>query len=54
MTIAGKNSPDWMQRSGTDQAAAIPGGQARLLDGYDHWIPAEAITPMLIDIFRTN
>jgi pimeloyl-ACP methyl ester carboxylesterase len=45
---------DVAEQMATAPWAKPSGGRARLLDGYDHRIPAEAITPILIDIFRTS
>jgi pimeloyl-ACP methyl ester carboxylesterase len=52
LVLGGKNSPAWFQRSVADQAAAIPGGQLVMIDGYDHNAPPEVITPILTEFFR--
>jgi len=51
LILGGKNSPGWFQRSVAEQAAATPGGQLKMLDGYDHNAPPEVIAPILIDFF---
>ena len=50
----GKNSPGWFQRSVAEQAAATPGAQLRMLDGFDHNAPPEVIAPILIDFFGAH
>ena len=37
-----------------EQAAATPGAQLTMLDGYDHNAPPEVITPILIDFFAAH
>jgi pimeloyl-ACP methyl ester carboxylesterase len=54
LILGGKNSPGWFQRSVAEQAAAVPGAQLKMLDGYDHNAPAEVITPILIDFFAAH
>jgi len=49
LILGGGNSPDWFQRSVAEQAAAIPGAQLTILDGYDHNAPPEVITRYLVD-----
>jgi pimeloyl-ACP methyl ester carboxylesterase len=51
LILGGKNSPGWFQRSVAEQAAATPGAQLTMLDGYDHNAPPEVITPILTDFF---
>jgi pimeloyl-ACP methyl ester carboxylesterase len=51
LVLGGKNSPGWFQRSVAEQAAATPGAQLKMLDGYDHNAPPEVIAPLLIDFF---
>jgi len=36
LILGGGNSPAWFHRSVAEQAAAIPGAQLMMLDGYDH------------------
>jgi pimeloyl-ACP methyl ester carboxylesterase len=54
LVLGGKNSPPWFQRSVAEQAAAIPGAQLTMLDGYDHNAPPEVITPILTDFFGAH
>jgi hypothetical protein len=54
LILGGTTSPGWFQRSVAEQAAAIPGAQLRMLNGYDRNAPPEVITPMLIDFFRAH
>jgi pimeloyl-ACP methyl ester carboxylesterase len=54
LILGGTNSPGWFRRSVAEQAAATPGGQLTMLDGYDHNAPPEVIAPILIDFFRTK
>jgi pimeloyl-ACP methyl ester carboxylesterase len=54
LVLGGKNSPGWFQRSVAEQAAATPGAQLEMLDGYDHNAPPEVITPILIEFFDAH
>jgi pimeloyl-ACP methyl ester carboxylesterase len=54
LILGGKNSPAWFQRSVAEQAAATPGAQLRMLDGFDHNAPPEVIAPILIDFFGAH
>jgi pimeloyl-ACP methyl ester carboxylesterase len=54
LILGGKNSPGWFQRSVAEQAAATPGAQLTMLDGYDHNAPPEVITPILADFFGAH
>ena len=54
LILGGKNSPRWFQRSVAEQAAATPGAQLRMLDGFDHNAPPEVIAPILIDFFGAH
>jgi pimeloyl-ACP methyl ester carboxylesterase len=51
LILGGGNSPAWFRRSVAEQAAAIPGAQLRMLDGYDHNAPPEVIAPILTSFF---
>lgn len=51
LVLGGSNSPGWFQRSVAAQAAATPGAQLKMLDGYDHNAPPEVIAPILIEFF---
>lgn len=52
IVLGGANSAAWFRRSVAEQAAAIPGAQLQMIDGYDHNAPPEVITPILIEFFR--
>ena len=54
LILGGANSPAWFQRSVAEQAAATPGAVLRMIDGYDHNIPPEAITPILVEFFTRS
>jgi len=54
LMLGGANSPAWFQRSVAEQAAATPGAQLKMLDGYDHNAPPEVIAPILIDFFDSH
>ncbi len=54
LILGGKNSPGWFQRSVAEQAAATPGAQLTMLDGYDHNAPPQVIAPILIGFFGTH
>jgi pimeloyl-ACP methyl ester carboxylesterase len=54
LILGGKNSPGWFQRSVAEQAAATPGAQLTMLDGYDHNAPPEVITPILTGFFGAH
>jgi hypothetical protein len=51
LILGGGNSPAWFRKSVAEQAAAIPGAQLRMLDGYDHNAPPEVIAPILASFF---
>ena len=51
LILGGGDSPAWFRRSVADQAAATPGAQLRMLDGFGHNAPPEVIAPILIDFF---
>jgi pimeloyl-ACP methyl ester carboxylesterase len=54
LILGGSNSPAWFRRSVAGQAAATPGAQLMMLDGYDHNAPPEVITPILASFFSTR
>jgi pimeloyl-ACP methyl ester carboxylesterase len=54
LILGGKSSPAWFQRSVAEQAAATPGAQLTMLDGYDHNAPPEVIAQILIEFFCTH
>jgi pimeloyl-ACP methyl ester carboxylesterase len=51
LILGGGDSPAWFRRSVADQAAATPGAQLRMLNGFGHNAPREVIAPILIDFF---
>ncbi len=51
LVIAGGDTWDWMQTTAQALAAAIPGGQYRVLEGQSHQVAAEALAPLLVDFF---
>jgi pimeloyl-ACP methyl ester carboxylesterase len=52
LVLGGAKSPAWFQRSVADQAAAIPAGRLRMIDGYDHNAPPQVIAPILFGFLR--
>jgi pimeloyl-ACP methyl ester carboxylesterase len=54
LILGGGNSPAWFQRSVAEQAAAIPGGQLRMLGGFDHNAPVEVVAPILAEFFAAQ
>ena len=54
LILGGGNSPAWFRRSVAEQAAAVPGAQLTMLDGYDHNAPPEVITPILTSFFSPH
>jgi pimeloyl-ACP methyl ester carboxylesterase len=51
LILGGADSPAWFRRSVAEQAAAIPGAQLRMLEGFGHNAPPEVIAPILVDFF---
>jgi pimeloyl-ACP methyl ester carboxylesterase len=51
LVLGGGNSPDWFKRTVEVTAAAIPGARLSMLDGQDHGVPAEVISPILAGFF---
>ena len=51
LILGGSNSPEWFRHSVAEQAAATPGAQLMMLDGYDHNAPPEVIAPILASFF---
>jgi pimeloyl-ACP methyl ester carboxylesterase len=51
LVVGGSNSPGWFQRSVAEQAAAIPGAQLQMLEGYGHNAPPEVVSGILIGYF---
>ena len=54
LIVGGGISPAWFRRSVAEQAAATPGAQLRMLDGYDHNAPPEVIAPILTSFFTAR
>jgi pimeloyl-ACP methyl ester carboxylesterase len=54
LILGGGNSPAWFRRSVAEQAAATPGAQLTMLDGYDHNAPPEVIAPILTGFFSAR
>jgi pimeloyl-ACP methyl ester carboxylesterase len=54
LILGGSNSPAWFRRSVAEQAAATPGAQLRMLDGYDHNAPPEVVAPILASFFGAD
>ena len=51
LVVGGSDSPGWFRRSVADQAAAVPGAQLMMLDGYGHNAPPEVVAPILASFF---
>jgi pimeloyl-ACP methyl ester carboxylesterase len=49
LILGGGDSPAWFRRSVAEQAAATPGAQLTVLDGFGHNAPPEVLAPILID-----
>lgn len=54
LILAGANSPAWFRRSAAEQAAATPAARLQIIDGHDHNVPPEVITPVLIEFFTRS
>ena len=54
LILGGGNSPAWFRRSVAEQAAATPGAQLRMLDGYEHSAPPEVLAPILTSFFAAH
>jgi pimeloyl-ACP methyl ester carboxylesterase len=54
LILGGSDSPAWFRRSVAEQAAATPGAQLRMLDGFGHNAPPELIASILIDFFTVR
>jgi pimeloyl-ACP methyl ester carboxylesterase len=54
LILGGSGSPAWFRRSVAEQAAATPGAQLMMLDGYDHNAPPEVIAPILASFFSAH
>jgi pimeloyl-ACP methyl ester carboxylesterase len=51
LVIGGGNSPDWFKRSVEATAAATPGARLHTVEGHDHGVPPEVISPVLTEFF---
>jgi pimeloyl-ACP methyl ester carboxylesterase len=51
LVLGGGASPDWFHRTVQETAAAIPGARLVMMDGYNHAVPPEVITPVLTEFF---
>jgi pimeloyl-ACP methyl ester carboxylesterase len=51
LALAGARSPGWAHQAVKAIAAAVPGGEFRVLDGQDHGVAAEALVPQLTGFF---
>jgi pimeloyl-ACP methyl ester carboxylesterase len=54
LILGGSDSPAWFRRSVAEQAAATPGAQLRMLDGFGHNTPVEVIAPILAGFFSSR
>ena len=54
LIMGGANSPAWFRRSVAEQAAAVPGAQLMMVEGYAHNVPTEVIAPLLADFFDAH
>lgn len=52
LALAGGNSSGWARDAGKAVAAAVPGGEYRVLPGQDHGVADDVIVPILRDFFR--
>jgi pimeloyl-ACP methyl ester carboxylesterase len=51
LVLGGGNSPDWFKQTVEATAAVTPGARLVMLDGYDHGVPPEVISPVLTEFF---
>jgi pimeloyl-ACP methyl ester carboxylesterase len=51
LILGGGNSPDWFQQTVEATAAVTPGARLVMVDGHDHGVPPEVITPVLTEFF---
>jgi pimeloyl-ACP methyl ester carboxylesterase len=47
LVLAGGASPEWMVNASRQIAQALPNGQLQILDGQEHVVPPEVLTPIL-------
>jgi pimeloyl-ACP methyl ester carboxylesterase len=51
LVLGGGTSPDWFHRTVQETAAAIPGAQLVMMNGYGHGVPPEVVAPVLTEFF---
>jgi pimeloyl-ACP methyl ester carboxylesterase len=51
LVMGGGNSPDWFKRTVEATAAVIPGARLLVIEGHDHGVPPEVISPVLAEFF---
>jgi pimeloyl-ACP methyl ester carboxylesterase len=51
LILGGGNSPAWFKQTVEATAAVTPGARLAMLDGQDHGVPPEVITPVLTEFF---
>lgn len=54
LALAGADSPAWAQEGARAIAAAVPGGQARVLQGQSHNVADDALIPVLKEFFKAG
>jgi pimeloyl-ACP methyl ester carboxylesterase len=54
LVVGGARSPDWFHRTVEATAAAIPGARLRMLEGYDHNVPAETVSAVMTEFFLST
>ena len=51
LVIGGGNSPDWFKTTVEATAAVTPGARLLMVEGHDHGVPPEVISPVLAEFF---
>ena len=51
LILGGGNSPEWFKETVEATAAVTPGARLVMLEGHDHGVPPEVITPVLTQFF---
>jgi pimeloyl-ACP methyl ester carboxylesterase len=51
LILGGANSPEWFKQTVEATAAVTPGARLVMLEGQDHGVPPEALTPVLTEFF---
>ena len=54
LVMGGARSPDWFKRTVAATAAATPGARLLMVEGQDHNVPAEVISPVLTEFFLSS